>query len=106
MNSLELKQIFILFLVSGKDKLPFYNLTRKSFGLIIMNGRVFFIFFRKIHLFIDKDECEDDEQMWVSPINVVIKSDKKQFSLDFIVNGIEDISKTLFWIENINIYIK
>lgn len=60
---------------------------------------------REFHFFY-KDDCEDEEQMWVSPINVIIRNDKKQFNLDFIVNGIEDISKTLFWIENINIYIK
>ena len=56
----------------------------------------------KLHEFIADSE-DQAEKTWISPINVIIKSDKNEFSINFVSQGNE---KNLFWIDNFNIYIK
>lgn len=50
----------------------------------------------------------DERSLWVSPINLVVKTEKKKFRLSFACYGVDEetLEKNIFWIENLNIYIK
>jgi len=47
-----------------------------------------------------------EDQIWLSPINLVIKQSDKDFRLSFHCFGAKENEKEAFMIENFNLYIK
>jgi len=74
-----------------------------------MNGRVILFCFILFNIKkVDINEEKREENIWVSPINLVMSKEKKDFRLSFQCFGVEegDSAKIIFWVENLNLYVK